>query len=373
MSSDTSPPSGYRLDNPARTAGATSASGGNAPVRQISGGARRMGQSAAAPSWIKVIGTTLRLWVRRRVLRVPDTGRVGRARRAGFAAVIVVAVAAVAVTAVVELTGSPASQRTRQHAATTPRLTPAQKRARAAAAAQAAANGTAAVDWIAAEVSQQAVIGCDPATCAAILTAGYAGGGKIVLQPGALLPAVGALVVATPAVRAQYGAQLATTAPAVIASFGSGAEAVQVRVVVAGGQAAYSQAASSAIAARRNAGIKLIGNGRVRVRAAAREDLAGGLVDPRLLTVLQRLATRYPVTISRFGDAGPNADTSTPFRLAEIIGLTTQHRRGQTSELAGAEKLLEHQPSGYRAALTVVRLAGGKYGLKIQFAAPSPQ
>jgi hypothetical protein len=210
-------------------------------------------------------------------------------------------------------------------------------------------------------------------TGAAIVTAGYAGGGQIVLQPGVQLPAAGAVVVATPAVRAQYGAQLATTAPAVIASFGSGAQAVQVRVVVPGGQAAYSQAASSAISARRTAGIKLIGEGRVRLRSAARVDLADGLVDPRLLTVLLRLATRYPVDISSFGDAGPLADASTPFRQAEIIGLTSQHRPGQTSELAGVEKLLKRQPSGYRAALTVVRLAGGKYGLKIRFAAPSPE
>jgi hypothetical protein len=358
VSSDTSPPSGYRLENPARTAGAA---GGATATRQI--------PAAPAPSWRSVIGTTLRLWVRRRVLRVPDTGRIGRGRAAGAAAVVVVVVAAVAVAVVLALTGAPASTAARKHAVTAPKLTPAQQ----AAQAQAAANGTAAATWVAAQVGQQVVIGCDPATCAAILTAGYASGGQVVLQPGVSLPAAGALIVATPAVRAQYGAALDNAAPGVIAAFGTGAQAVQVRLVSTGGQAAYSQAASSAIAARAKAGRALLANRKVHVHLIARKDLTAGLVDPRLLTVLHRLAAHDALDINWFGDAGPLADGSVPFRLAEIINLSGKHATHQTSQLAAVEKLLQHQPSGYRAALTAVRLPGGKYGLKIEFPAPSPQ
>ena len=365
MSSDTSPPSGYRLDNPARTAGATGASSapaGAAPQRPV----------AAAPSWTSVIGTTLRLWVRRHVLHVPDTGRIGRGRRAGLAAVIVVLAVAVAAAVVLALTGTLASQAAGHHAATAPRLTKAQEQARAAAAAQAAANGTAAARWIAAEVGQHAVIGCDPPTCAAVLAAGYGSAVQVVLQPGVSLPAAGSLIIATPSLRAQYGANLAAAAPAVIAAFGTGPEAVQVRVVVPGGQAAYSQAASSAVAARRAAGLKLISNARVHVRAAAREDLTEGVVDSRLLAVLRSLAAHYPVYISRFGDAGPQADSSVPFRLAEIVGLADKHGRGQVSELGGVEKLLQGQPAGYRPATTVAPLPNGKFALTLQFPAPSP-
>ncbi len=359
MSSDTSPPSRYRLDNPGRTAGAP---GGAVPRRQVT----------AAPSWITVIGTTLRLWVRRRVLHVPDTGRIGRARRAGVTAFIVVVVVAAGVAAGVALTGALGSPRARDQTVTAPKLTPAQKQARAAAAAQAAANGTAAASWIADQVSQQAVIGCDPATCAAILAAGYASGGQVVLQPGVTLPTAGALVVATPAVRAQYRTQLAAAAPAVIAAFGTGPEAVQVRVVVSGGQTAYSQAASSEVAARRTAGLRLMANGRVHVRAAAREDLADGLVDPRLIAVLRTVAAHYRVFINHFADAGPLADSSVPYRLALIVGLTSTHAPRQESELAAVLKLLQQQPSGYRAALTVIPVSGGENDLKIQFPAPSP-
>ncbi len=394
MSSDTSPPSGYRLDNPARTAGAIGSTGSPAahgtptangspipigvpthsahrpngsPASNRSAAPQR--QVAAAPSWITVIATTLRLWVRRRILRVPDSGRIGMARRTGIAAVIVVVVAAVAVAVVLAL---PASTPARQHQATAPKLTPAQKQARAAAAAQVAANSSAAAGWIAQQVSQQTVIGCDPATCAAIVAAGYGGGGQVVLQPGVRLPSAGAVIVATPVVRAQFGAQLTAAAPAVIAAFGSGSQAVQVREVVPGGQAAYGQAASAAVAARRSAGLRLIANDRVHARSSARDALTDGLVDSRLLAALGKLAARYPVYINHFSDAGPLADSSVPYRLALIVGLTSQHGRGQASELASVEDLLADQPAGSRPALAAIPLPGGKYALRIQFPAPSP-
>ena len=84
MPSDTTPPSGYRLEDPARTAGGASA--------------RRPAQPD--PSWFTVIVTTLRLWLRRRILRVPDSTGVSKLRGAVLAAVtllIAIAIAAVAV------------------------------------------------------------------------------------------------------------------------------------------------------------------------------------------------------------------------------------------------------------------------------------
>jgi hypothetical protein len=362
VSSDTSPPSGFRLDNPARTAGATGASAGAAPKRQ----------TAAAPSWIRVIGTTLRLWVRRRILRVPDTGRIGTGRLAGIAALVVVVVVAAAAGILVAVAGSPASPAPRRHPVTDPKLTPAQQQARAKAAALAAANGTAAANWIAGQLNQLEVIGCDPATCTAIQTTGYAGSTQVVLQPGVKLPAGGAVIVATPAVRALYGAKLAAAAPAVIAAFGTGAEAVQVRVVVPGGQVAYGQAASSAITASHAAGLSLLANRNVRVRAGARQVLTAGLVDARLLTVLRNLAAQYPIDISRFSDTDPLGDNSVPYRMAEIVGLTATHARHRISQLAAVESLLQSQLAGDQAAVTPVPLPNGKYGLTIQFPAPSP-
>ena len=313
MSGDTSRPSGYRLENPARTGGGT-------------GGAASGRQQPATPSWLKVIGTTIRLWMRRRVLHVPDSGKIGRARRARLGAVlaIVVVVVAGSVAAAVMLTArSPAASSGSQRAAVRPRLTPAQAAAQAAAAAAAQANGKAAASWIAAQVGHGMVIGCDPATCAAILAAGYPTGGQVILQ-GVSLPGPGSLIVASAAVRAQYGPQLASRAPAVIAAFGTGASAVQVRLAVAGGPQAYSQSASSALAARRRAGHKLLQVPSVHARGAAKNDLSLGLVDPRLTAALRRLAAHYPVVLVRFGDAGPLAGGTVPFRMAEIAVPTTR-------------------------------------------------
>lgn len=358
MSSDTSPPSGYRLDNPARSGGATSgASVRGAPI-------------AAEPSWTKVIATTLRLFVRRRILHVPDTGKIGRARGMALAAVVamlVVVVAAGVVAVVVAATGRPAAHPTSQSQVTRSRLTSAQKQARAAYARAVAANTTTAATWIAAEVSEQTVIGCDPATCAAIEVAGYgSSSGQIVLRPGVALPIASAVVVATPAVRAQYGAELAATTPDIVAVFGAGPAAVQVRVVVPGGQAAYSQAMSRELRTRRSAGLKLIGDHAVHVFPAPRLALTAGLVDPRLLTALQDLAARNSVDLYSFTDGGPVASVSAPYRQAEIIGLTS--RRAVT---AIARQLMA-LPDGVRPELAIVRAPAGNYALTLRFKAPSP-
>jgi hypothetical protein len=180
------------------------------------------------------------------------------------------------------------------------------------------------------------------------------------------LPAAGAVVVATPVVRAQYGAQLAATAPEIIAAFGTGPQSVQIRVVVPGGQAAYSQSASSATAARRSAGLKLIASHKVHAYPAPRLALTAGLVDLRLLTVLQRLAARYPVDIYSFADGSPVPGVSAPYRQAEIIGLTSKRT------VTAIARQLTGLPDSSRPALTIIRGPAGNYGLTLRFKAPSP-
>jgi hypothetical protein len=360
VSSGASRPSGSRLKDPARIGGAP-------------GGTAAGQDQFSNPSWIKVIGTTLRLWLRRRVLRVPDSQRVGT-RYAGrvaavLAAVVVIAGGAVAAALTVH---AEAAGSHKQTAAARPKLTPAQAAAQAAAAAATQANGEAAARWIAAQVGQGLVIGCDPATCAAILAAGYPTGGQVVLQPGVHLPGAGSLIVATEAVRAQYGTQIATAAPAVIASFGTGAQAVQVAVVVQSGPEAYSQAASNALAARRQAGRTLLRDRQLHVRGAIRTDFQAGLVDPRLITVLAKLAARYAVDVVRVGNTGPQAGAAMPFRMAEVAVSSSPSGRRASSDLSGMEKLLKSQPARYRTELLQIRLAGGVRVLEIRFLAPSP-
>jgi hypothetical protein len=248
------------------------------------------------------------------------------------------------------------------------KLTPAQ----AAAAAAAQANGKLAASWFATQASDGLVIGCDPATCAAILAAGYPTGGQVVLQPGVSLPEPGSLIVASAAIRAQYGPQLASRAPEVLAVFGTGASAVQVRLAVAGGARAYSQAARSARAARRRAGHKLQQMRKVPLRNVAKSELSSGRVDPRLTAALRRLAAHYPVVLVHFGDAGPSAGGAVPFRMAEIAVPMTRLGPRKVSELRGMEKLLKMEPARDRAELTPKQVAGGKLLLELRFLAPSP-
>jgi hypothetical protein len=361
VSGDSSRPSGYRLENPVRPGGGA---GGSASDRQ----------QLATPSWLKVIGTTIRLWLRRRVLRVPDAGTISGARHARLAAVltiVVVVVAGGAVTAVTLSAKSPAAGRGNQVAGRV-RLTPAQAAAEAAAAAAAQANGKLAASWFATQVGHGLVIGCDPATCAAILAAGYPTGGQVVLQPGVSLPGPGSLIVASAAVRAQYGLQLASRAPEVLAAFGTGASAVQVRLAVAGGAQAYGQAARSALGARRRAGHKLLQVRNVHARKVSKQDLSSGRVDPRLTAALRRLAAHYPVVLVHFGDAGPLAGGAVPFRMAVIAVPTTRLRSRRVSELRAIEKLLKKQPAGDRAELTPKHVAGGMLVLELRFLAPGP-
>lgn len=357
MSRDTSPPSGYRLETAARTGGGA-------------GGAAKGRQQPAEPSWPKVIGTTFRLWMRRRVLHVPDSGKISRARRAGLAAVLTIVVVAVAggVAAAVMLAAQSPAGSGNQRPTVRPTLTPAQ----AATAAEALANGRAAATWVAGHVGHGLVIGCDPAMCADILGVGYPTGRQVILQQGVSLPEPGSVVVATPAVRSLYGPQLGTRAPAVIAAFGSGAAAVQVRVTVAGGPQAYSKAASHALAARRRAGRKLLQQPDLRTRGVARKDLTSGRVDPRLIVVLRRLAAHYPVFVVRFGDAGPLTRGTVPFRMVEVAVPATEAGQQMTSELAGMEKLLRRLSAGDRAELMPMRMVHGQRVLELTFPAPSP-
>jgi len=359
VSSGTSRPSGYRLEDPART--------GGGPGR-AAGGPRR----PANPPWIKVIGTTVRLWLRRKVFRVPDSERIGTRYAGRVAAVLAVVVVIAGGAVAIALTVHAKPSGSHQHAAARLKPTPAQAAADAAAAAATEANGASAARWIAAEVGHNLVIGCDPATCAAILAAGYPTGGQVVLQSGAQLPGPGSLVVATAAVRALYGPRLDSVAPAVIASFGTGAQAVQVAVVVRGGRQAYTRAVSNALTARRHAGHSLLHRHNVQARGATRTDLGSGHVDPRLMTVLRRLAARYPVHLVHFGDSGPQAGRDTPFRMAEVAVPSPRRGHKGASDLRGMEKLLKSQPRGYRAQLVQKRLANGMRVLEITFVAPSP-
>ena len=137
------------------------------------------------------------------------------------------------------------------------------------------------------------------------------------LGTGASGPLSSDLLVATAAVRQEFGARLASVyAPDVLASFGTGSAQVAIRVVAPDGAAAYTASLRADQAARVSAGKQLLRNPRIHVSAPALPALADGQVDARLLTVFAALATLHSVRVLGFAAAPAGASPGLPLRTA---------------------------------------------------------
>jgi hypothetical protein len=311
------------------------------------------------PSWPVVIRTTIRLWLER---RRAAAGRPAARRRALAALTVVVVGVAAAVAVVVLHAGRPAGRDDTVRRDATPRASGQSSSAVVAAALTRAQ----AAGWIAQQVSQAAIVACDPGMCSVLTANGLPASQLLTLQLSATDPLGADVVVATPAVRAQFGGRLAGVyAPEVIASFGSGAARIDVRAVAPDGAAAYQAGLAGDQAGRVNAGKQLLRNKRIHVSAAARANLTAGEVDPRLLTVLAALAGQHKVTIASFGDPSPGAP-DVPLRGAEIGAAS----RGTLLPLLS---FLHAQRSPYLPAQAALVPAGHRqYLLTVRYDAPGP-
>ena len=297
-----------------------------------------------------------------------------RLRRAGFPrrkslgrlALAVVAVAAVALGAL-QLTG--AFSRTAPRAA--PRVArpsvpshPAARRVPpplTAAAAAAAAARSAAAAWVASQVDSAAIIGCDPAMCAALEAQAVSASRLVALGPTtAGVP--GTDVIAT---LSSADKTLADHyAPALIASFGSGSSRIEIRAVAPGGAASYQSALRADLNARESAGTQLLRNPRIRFSAADAAQLRAGQVDSRLLATLAALSSQFTLRVTAFGDSSPGA----PLLFREVTIASTSAAR-----LAAALAMVKAQGGPYLPAHSaIVHFDTGQPALTIEFAAPGP-
>ncbi len=238
--------------------------------------------------------------------------------------------------------------------------------ASAASVTEATAVRAQAAAWVAHQVGNGAIAACDPAMCAALAQHGIAAGNLLVLRPGAGDPLGSDVVLATAAVRGIFGARLADVyAPEVLASFGTGQARVDVRVVAPDGAAAYRTALAADLAARQVAGAQLLLDARITVTASARDALAAGQVDVRLLITLAALAAHEPVQVTGFGGSGPGASPALPLPTAVL-----------TAPAATARTMLAFvraQRSPYLPAYaTLTPGADGESVLTVQYAAPAP-
>jgi hypothetical protein len=321
------------------------------------------------PSWPSVIATTLRLWFERH----PVLGRKGTRRRRVTLALAVLAVVALGAGLAVAVAGNTASSpAVSASQAAQPGSGPASGSAGALGASAAVRDQTA--KWIAGQVVSSAVVACDPAMCAALQADGLPATRLLVLGTAAADPLGSDVVVATAAVRNQFGARLASVyAPAVIASFGSGAGRVDVRAIAPDGAAAYQSAFTADRRSRISAGTELLGNPRISVAAAGRAALSAGDVDPRLLLLLAALAVQQPVRIGAFGDPSPGSSPAVPLRgvqLAPRVSAADGASAAQVkAALASMLSFIDAQQQPYLPLLVSV---SGTSTLAVEYAAPSP-
>ena len=303
-----------------------------------------------APSWGRVLATTVSLWAGRRAARL-------RHPRLALILTACVVVAAAAVVSVIQVSGT--SPRTASASASRPQAAPP-----AWARGPAGTVRTQAATWAASQLSSAETVGCDPLMCAALRAHGVAASRLVPVTPGA---ADADVVVASPSAAGQQNA------PVLLASFGSGANLVEVRTAPPGGSAAYQRAVAADLAARRSAGAQLLHSQRIGVAGPAAAQLQAGQVDSRLLIMLAMLASLHPWRVVAFGGASPGvAVAQAPFRQITITG-------PDAGDLAASLALVRAQNAPYQPAqAAIVRLPGGQgvtagqLALRIDFAAPSP-
>jgi hypothetical protein len=318
----------------------------------------RAGVRRPEPSWPTVIATTVRLWWNRHpVSGLKVTGWRLLALVACAVLAVSAAIAAVAITSPATTTSSPRPS------------VRANSGSQISASLQAVtAARTSAAQWIAAQVGPDAIVACDPAMCAALQASGVDAGRLLVLGTSASDPLGSDLVVATPALRNQFGARLASVyAPVVIASFGSGAARIDIRAVAADGTAAYDAALAADRAARIAAGGQLIDNRHITMSASARAVLRAGQVDPRLLAVLAALAAQQPLRILAFGDPSPGASAAIPLR--SVVIAPADAGAHAAARLRPMLSFLQAQQVPY---LPMRAAPVGQSALSVEYAAPSP-
>ena len=297
--------------------------------------------AAAAPSWGRVLATTIELWVRRRWQVI--------------AAVVVaaaVAVTALAVGGAFSATTVPAA-----------RAHPAGKAGSQGASSVTTTPKTEAAAWVASQVSGDAIIACDPAVCTALQARGVSAGLLIPLNPGSPDPHGAAVVVtasSSPAV-SQY-------APAVMAGFGAGDARIDVRAAEPGGAGAYQSALRSDLAARVSAGSQLLKNNRIKFTAQDAAQLQAGEVDARMLAALAALSSQHSFSVIVFGDAAPGTAT-----LYRGVTITSTAATNAAADLAADLALVKAQVQPYLPAYAaLVRTPAGQAALRVEFAEPSP-
>jgi serine/threonine protein kinase len=237
-----------------------------------------------------------------------------------------------------------------------------------------AAARTEAITWILQQVSRAAIVSCDPQVCTDLANSGFPSANLLTLGPGSTDPLGSNLVVATAAIRAQFGGRLASVyAPAIIASFGSRNARIDVRLVFPGGTAKYRAVQQAALSARKAADAQLLANGQIEVSATARAQLLSGAIDPQLPLLLVAMAHTHPVYIVDFVNQSPSGGPASLLRSVDLAMVDTTTHLTPAAYLGWIQAFAGAQTAQYRPSwVQQVTLRTGQAVLRIGYGAPSP-
>lgn len=317
--------------------------------------------SRPEPSWAVAFGNTLRLWLERHHI---ISRRPSRRRRL---IIVLAALVAMAFGAGITLafTGPPDPSGPDQ--AGSSRARPSDAAQSMTSLQQAALYRQQAAQWIKANVTAGVDVSCDYIMCQEAQSQGYPPGQLMVLPSTAPDPLGAELIIATPAIRNQFGTRLATIyAPQVIARFGSGPQEVDVRYLAPDGSAAFNSHLAAERTHRITAGEQIVGNKNVSALPAARAELLAGDIDPNLMAMLAQIAHTLAIQLVAFTDSPPGEGYSVPLR-GVVIGAATP------GDLAAIHAEFAAQ-QGIFAPLHIAttKSTSGKPVLTVTYGAPSP-
>jgi serine/threonine protein kinase len=237
-----------------------------------------------------------------------------------------------------------------------------------------AAARTKAVDWIMQQVSRAAVVSCDLQVCQDLLNNGFPPQDVMKLGPGSNDPLGSTLVVATAAIRAQFGVRLESVyAPAVIATFGSGNARIDILWVYPGGTKKYQSDLQTDLGVRKSADAQLLTNSHLGVSPAARAQLLGGGIDPRLPQLLALMAGIHPVDVVDFVDQSPGGGPASLMRTVDLATSDGAAHMTRAAYLGWIQGFIDAQRSQYLPVWVLpVKLRSGQTVLRISYGAPSP-
>ncbi|MDQ2812780.1 MAG: hypothetical protein M3Z75_13145 [Actinomycetota bacterium] len=308
------------------------------------------------PSWSTVAGTTMHLWLERHHI-VSQRPAHGRRRLVVVLSALVAMAFGAGITLAFTGAGTQAS----------PGVRPSDAAQSISPPQQATAYRLAAAKWIKSEVTASADVSCDPIMCQAVQQQGFPSDQLMVLSTTAPDPQGAELIIATRAIRDQFGTRLVSVyAPQVIARFGSGPQEIEIRYLVPGGSAAYLAQLARDRTDRVQGGDQLLTNKHVHASAAATAELRAGQVDPRLLVTLAQLAHGMAIQLVAFDASSPGEVSAVPWRGVEIGTAAPGGLSAIRSFWAVQQGIFTP------AVMRTAKLANGDSVFTVRYGAPSP-